>query len=155
MSTQTPTANMVTIKGLKTWRTDDGGGWQATLVIDGHEVGTVTDHGSGGPVEWRLQPYEQFDVELFAAWAATFGVTIIGNAVPYDSALDSEIARLIDVELNDRRFARLSKTKTIFRLPTDADGEWRTITAPISDKVRAYLSKTHPTAILWTREVAR
>jgi hypothetical protein len=140
-------ANIVTIKALTTWRTDDGGGFQATLVVDKKPVAQFTNAGQGGIMEWDVT-----DAVRFAAWAKTHGVTLDGRFVPCDTAIDIEVARLVDEWEHIKRFTRLSKTKTIFRLPTDADGEWRTVTAPLSDKVRAYLSKTHPTAILWTKE---
>ena len=42
------------IKGLKTWRSRDGGGYQYTLTHNGKAVATVTNDGNGGPtdIEW-------------------------------------------------------------------------------------------------------
>lgn len=138
---------MVTIKALTTWRTEDGGGYQATLVVGNKPVAQFTESGQGGPLEWNV-----INATLFAAWAKTHNVISDGQSVSCDTAIDAEVARLVDEWQHVKRFTRLSKTKTIFRLPTDAEGEWRTIAAPFNDKVGAYLSKTHPTAILWTKE---
>ena len=138
---------MVTIKALTTWRTEDGGGYQATLVVGNKPVAQFTESGQGGPLEWNVT-----DSVRFAAWAKTHGITLDSAFVPCDTAIDAEVARLVDEWQHVKRFTRLSKTKTIFRLPTDTEGEWRTIAAPFNDKVGAYLSKTHPTAILWTKE---
>ena len=138
---------MVTIKARTTWRTEDGGGYQATLVVGNKPVAQFTESGQGGPLEWNV-----INAALFAAWAKTHNVISDGQSVSCDTAIDAEVARLVDEWQHVKRFTRLSKTKTIFRLPTDAEGEWRTIAAPFNDKVGAYLSKTHPKAILWTKE---
>lgn len=43
---------MYTLKKLKTWNTDGGGGFQVILIRDGKTIAEVTNDGQGGSYRW-------------------------------------------------------------------------------------------------------
>lgn len=52
-----------TVKRLKTWNTDEGGGWEVTLCLDGKAVATVLNRGDGGCFEFFWRSKKAADVE--------------------------------------------------------------------------------------------
>ena len=47
-----------TVKGFKTWEAREGVGAQTTLYRDGKKIGTCTDEGNGGMVDFRADTTE-------------------------------------------------------------------------------------------------
>ncbi len=141
-----------TFKGLRTWQTHDGGGYQGTLVVDGVAAAYVHDDGHGGclTIEVGTTDAAKRAWDTFRAWALArpLDATLFPDSLPDDDfGTTSRIEIAIGACLEDfewaRRVARLSKTKTLFRLPDDRPGEWRTLMLPDSDESRALVSKKY------------
>lgn len=65
-------------------------------------------------------------------------------------ALESWINTTVDAMQEKKRLDRAAKTKTLFRLPDDKPGEWRTLKIPYSDpRAAAYLSAKYPKATVY------
>ena len=128
------------IKKLKTWDTHDGGGYQGELLMDGQRCAYFHNDGNGGPVDWR-----PFSADLFAKLQQHVQAlpplppdpVFHGMVIPMD--LDIFIGGLIDDTLQERQMKRWCRTKTVFRLPGDPEGEYRTIKAPYTEQVKVHL----------------
>jgi len=59
--------------------------------------------------------------------------------------MDEFISHLVDEFESDKRFKRLCKTKTVFRLPTDKAGDYRSLNVPYPAG-RQYVLERHSTA---------
>ena len=56
------------------------------------------------------------------------------------NAVELWINTTVDSYQNDKRFNRLSKTKTLFRLKDDAKNDWRTVAGSYSPQIGKYLA---------------
>jgi hypothetical protein len=132
----------ITLKNVKTWRSFDGGGWQASIYVDGTiKMAIVTNEGYGGPLKWQV-----INPQALHAWAAFHHVTLIGaQDVPCDSDLDAIVLGALDQYDANKWLAKQLKTKTLFRLPSDPPYEWRTITLT-GEKGRQYVQRKYPEA---------
>lgn len=131
-----------TVKGLSTWATDDGGGYQAVLCIDGRKVAVFTQDGRGGPLCWELE-----DRVRFWAWAEQYGVSE-QQVIPCDTPIDTAAAELVDAYEHARQLRRWCRTKTLFTLPGDEPGTFRTIKAPFSERAKAFILGKYPNATI-------
>tara|TARA_R110000787_G_scaffold250297_1_gene355925 strand:+ start:5546 stop:6115 length:570 start_codon:yes stop_codon:yes gene_type:complete len=115
-----------TIKGLKTWDTHDGGGWQVSLYANGKRIAEVTQRGHGGPLWWEFKPV---DAHALVAFGASQGVSdfLDGNFVKFDTDADSALCEMVDDLEHKREMKRWCKTKVVFRFPQDEEGKYRTI----------------------------
>ena len=139
-------------RGLKTFETPDGGGFNYRLTVDSTTVGEVHQGGFGGPVELRLHPlHSGLSEPLDAVALARKPEGVEGLSGPFlkMACLESLLGRLVDDTENRRRFKRMCRTKTLFQAPGDDKDTYRTIAAPFSDKVKAYVLKTHPGATFY------
>ena len=107
-----------TVKGLKTWNTDDGGGCQGYLLADGQKVAYFHDDGNGGEMR---SDYEKGMKEPFEAFIATLpsihvnDVTIRPDfGIFVDSIINATMKeKFIDSVVN--RTVKNLATKTIFK----------------------------------------
>lgn len=139
------------VVGLKTWNTDDGGGYQATITVDGQPVAFIHNDGNGGNIQWDVK-----DLPRLTAFAASHGITdfMTGNFVNCDSDLDSLVCEAIDDAEHLKRLKRMAKTKTLFRLPDDEEGSWRTLLA-LGEKAAAQIRQQYPTAVIFDGTVCK
>ena len=112
----------------------------ATVYIDGQKAGTVRNDGQGGSnvyYPWKLS-------DRLNEIAATLPDLEPINGVTLKQDADTLLGDILDEYLNNKRFARLMKTKTVFRLKTDKDGDWRTLNGgPYSPAAREWLVKKY------------
>ena len=153
------------LKGLKTWRTHDGGAYQYTLTHNGKAVATVTEDGLGGPIDIRWM--SMTGDGNFAVWFNATPAQIKKATAQYalskaaKDALDAFVASLpphhyngkdlkVDVGWVAEELVNIAETrkslrsKTLFRV----DGTEYQIKAVYDAKVAAYIKHTHPTAII-------
>lgn len=155
------------IKGLKTWRSRDGGGYQYTLTHNGKAVATVTNDGNGGctDIDWSG-----------LTWNGRLAVGFNANATPAQvkkataqaalskaakDALDAFVAALpphhyhgMDLKVdagwvaeelvNIAETRKSLRSKTLFRV----DGTEYQIKAVYDAKVAAYIKGKYPTATI-------
>lgn len=151
------------LKGLKTWRTPDGGGWQYTLLHHGAVVALVSDDGHGGAirVEWQNL---RWNGEVYVPSDATVSETIKAKAQGaksaaaraalaqvvaaqppiafYDKPLavndEMALAALIDIA----EIRKLCKKKSAFR---EGD-KILTYNRPFSEEMGKLIREKHPNA---------
>ena len=159
------------IKGLKTWRSRDGGGYQYTLTHNGKAVATVTNDGNGGPtdIEWSSLTWDGnlavgADATPAQVKKATAQAALSKAA---KDALDAFVASLpphqwcgknlkVDAGWVASEMVNIAETrkslrsKTIFRV----DGTEYQIKAVYDAKVAAYIKGKYPTATILNEDPA-
>lgn len=126
------------IKGFKSWQTDDGGGYQFNLYLDGKKFAWVHNDGNGGCIDMKFYDLKYMGgqygwdespsaiiwgryVKSLGKWKSEFG-EINGNEW-FDHDTDTAIGELVNqYELNKYR-----KKGILFRLSTDSEDAIRTI----------------------------
>jgi hypothetical protein len=120
-----------TIKGLKTWNTHDGGGFQVSLCADGKRIAEVTEGGHGGPLNWAFKPTA---ARALAAFGTAHGVSDFvssldrtGAFVKFDTDADMALCQMVEDLERQREMKRWCKTKVVFRFPKDKEGDYHTL----------------------------
>jgi hypothetical protein len=165
------------LKGLKTWESSEGGGFQFTLTHHGKAVARVTEHGMGGPidVEWngihwdgsirstaskaetRQAALSKVALEAFeAVLAATPPIKADpATGIPDDAPpLTPDEGWLMSALLEHVELAKLCAKKTAFRLPDDRHGTYRVFAEPYGPSIAGHIRKTYPTAVILNEEIA-
>jgi hypothetical protein len=119
---------MYTLKGLKSWRGRDGYGFHGLVPpSDGSDVPTPNDLYSS-----RTGWEKELEVEEV-----------------YATAICTMVDALENEQLNKKQVRRWCKTETVFRLPDDKEGAYRTVKAVYAPPVRKFiLQKYGPTVII-------
>jgi hypothetical protein len=127
-------------RGVKSFLGREGHGFNASLYINGKKAAFVMDSADGGMYDWRW-----LDKDAEKAFAEHIEmIPPVGGEFPHNVDADEVMGGLVDDALNARRFARLMKTKTVFRLKSDKDGDWRTLNGgPYSPAAREWLVKKY------------
>ena len=141
-----------TVQGVKTWRTDEGGGYQATLLVEGVKAATVTEEGNGGCLRWAV-----LNLDAVRTFAVSCGLDPAGLSVariPCDTAMDIAVAELVDRYEETKRLQRWCRTMTVFTVPGDKAGSYRTIKAPYSATIKAHIVAKYPEAVILNERIA-
>jgi hypothetical protein len=127
-----------TIKGFKTWNTDDGGGYQFNLYLDNKKFAYVHNDGNGGCIDlkfydtkwmggqytWEESPslivWNKY-VKSLGQWKSSFGA--INGVEWFDHSDDTAIGILV----KEFEMSKYRKKGILFRLLTDSEGSFRTI----------------------------
>lgn len=106
--------------------------FSADVHFDGKKVGEVCNRGHGGPNEYYWPNPD--DGKKLNEWAKS-------QPTEFDfEKLDQLIDDLISEQDKRNDFMRWCRKSTVFRLKSDIKpGEWRTIKAPYSPKVKQFL----------------
>ena len=120
------------IRGLKAWRTDDGGGYELSLLCGGKKVATVLEEGRGG--ETRFYWANPEAEAVFDKYLATLPIIEIyqGHEIKVDGGVFVE--ELVGVYEINKRFKRLCKSKIVFTLKDKDkdDTTYNTINRPFN-----------------------
>ena len=131
------------IKGLKTWTTLDGGGYQFNLYRDGKKVAFVHEAGEGGclRVDW-FDPVAEKDIQDY--------VKTLPDLKMED--MDIVVKMSVDIFLDDlvaeyewqKKLAKHRKGAVLFRFLTDPAQSFRALKTPDVAKAVEYLDKKYP-----------
>lgn len=160
------------VKGLKTWNTDDGGGYQFNLTFGGKVVAEVTNGGYGGPTDIRWEgeyPNGTLVAETTAkakaaqklAQQAKVKFDALVEATPpmnfHGTDLKVEAGTLLEELLNEveamKQKVRLCKGKTVFRIPSNQKSYY-IVKEPYTPEARARVLARHPDATFVNDELA-
>ena len=138
------------IKGLKTWNTHDGGGYQFNLYIDGKKALWVHNDGNGGclditplDVKYPNQWSESKLYKMFRDYLKTLPkYEMFGELFDMDEEIFLE-ELLNDYEYN-KALAKHKKKGICFRLLSDEKGAVRSFKTHDMDAVLKYLNDKHP-----------
>ena len=156
-----------TLKGLTSWRGREGYGFQVKLMADGKVIAEVTDEAHGGQIRWDIR-----DEAAMRAFGVAHGLVAPsdGSDVPtpndlyssrtgwekeleveevYSTAICEMVDALENAQRHKKQVRRWCKTETLFRLPEDKEGSYRTIKAVYAPPVRKFiLQKYGPTVTI-------
>lgn len=160
---------MYKIRKLKSFEGHEGLGFNCELVRDNKPVAYAINDASGGGVDFRWYDNAQPKVDintydhqgkphtykgtpeekLFVMQANKFFYEFMGSQHRHNA--ETYIEGLIDDYTLDRRFKRLSRTRTIFRLMEDKPDAWRTLDKPYNPHMAKYLDNKYGRGkyILW------
>lgn len=118
----------------------------ANIWIDGRKAGDVRNHGTGGANEvWFADREVQMAFDAFVAAMPPIPNEWGGDPLPMDA--DMFVGRLLD-EHEERAWAtRQCRKRTLFRLKGDGTESWRTVEAPFTPAVKAFLVRKYGDAV--------
>lgn len=129
------------IKGLKTWATNDGGGYQFTLYRDGKKCAFVHNDGNGGCLEYLWFDSDSEDkiqsfVETLPDWES--------HGYKGKMSMDIFMEELINEYEMSKKIARLRKKSTLFRLLSDEKSVVRSVNTLDLEQAKRLLEKHYP-----------
>lgn len=143
------------LKGVRKTRGIEGKGFECNMYIENLRVAHVLDDASGGPVQINFinSEIQQETEELMKSWYSTTKdwktsqkqnpVLPLTGSLAIASWVISEIDRI----LNEKKFDRLSKTKTLFQLAGDSENTFRTINRPFSEESKNGIYEKYDTKV--------
>lgn len=150
---------MYTLTGMKTFRGQEGNGFNATLLKDGRKVCLVYDDASGGPmsfewtdyaaprvvfdtVGWNEKPFQRQCTPL----EKEFLEHVRAHGGPDCQGCEGE-AMFISKMIDDASFLKTLKRKcaksTVFSLKTDEEGSYRTLNVGWGPKAWEWLDQKY------------
>ena len=152
-----------TIKGLKTWATYDGGGYQFNLYLDGKKFAWVHNDGNGGMISVecfdttapKVEINGWFDKEnnIQHKFMATPNYAMLQNYVKTLPQWEGILGEMMDMDVElwvekllqdyewEKKLVKAKKKGTTFRLNTDNLNEFRAISTLDVAKAIQYLDK--------------
>jgi hypothetical protein len=136
----------LSIKGLKTWATHDGGGYQFNLYEDGKKVLFVHNDGNGGCLD--LEPLDggEFLKRLNAHCASLPARVLKYDGLP-EMTIEVSSETFLEDLLSDyeqaKQIAKAKKKGVVFTLNGNAK-EFYTLTNSDMAQAIAYLDKKYP-----------
>lgn len=147
--------NDFTIKGYKEFRGTDGYAFTCGLYFKGKRIAVVSDGGYGGEHDYavldkeKFAEFEKFVKDLGHVEPITeMDINFRKEYGPMEYNNDIFIDELTSDFLVMKQEKGWCRTKTVFSLPDDKEGEFRTYGEKYSPKMKAYVLKQHPTAII-------
>jgi hypothetical protein len=136
------------IKGFKSWATDDGGGYQFNLYLDGKKFAWVHNDGNGGCIDIQFSDasYPHITdtkngkiwsdyVKSLGQWKSSFGE--INGTEFFDHDTDTAIGILVE----EYEMSKHRKKGILFKLLTDSENAFRTIKTHDIDLATKQLNK--------------
>ena len=114
----------------------EGDGFSAAIYRDGKKIGSAVDQGNGGAISYD-----------FVDAAERKAMQDYANSLPdmesesslLELNLDIYVCQLIDAFELNQKLKRNCAKMTLFTLKGDPEGEYRTVKAPYSPKVKAFI----------------
>ena len=133
------------VSGVKTFRGREGEGFNAWLHVNGVKACFVMDEATGGEYHFEWDPkYPDLEKQFYAYVDTLPEKHDVELNFTYKPNADIVVADLVNEFMNGKRFRRLCKTQTLFRVTGDPSGEYRVIKMAWGEKVKAYLDKKYP-----------
>jgi hypothetical protein len=150
----------LSLKNLKTWNGQEGGGYTFTLYAGDKAVAVVRDDAMGGEINIegvitdamrRKQDRALFDKAHNEARVIEQKIRALCKTLPVDHYEGMDLPVSIDMYLGDllssyeieKKMAKHRLKGTLFRLPGDKDTEYRTLTLLDPVKANEWLTKKY------------
>lgn len=131
------------IKGLKTWSTNDGGGYQYNLYKDNKKIAFVHNDGNGGclQIEWFDDNAKQ---EIFNHVSTLPDWKIEEHNISGKMTIDLFLAEFLSDYEWQKKLAKHRKNGILFRFLTDSINSFRILKTLDVAKAVEYLDKKYP-----------
>ena len=159
-----PPAPAFTVKNARSCKGNEGIAYSATIYYEGKRFAELMNDGNGGSTVYHLVDrgrfHESKPVRDLVDWIRTkpaYLAEYLGENVDLNErwhvehAVDAYFSWLLDRIDEDKALRRLCKTKVLFRVRGDRQGEWHTMRADWKTKeteIRAYLAKNYGDRII-------
>lgn len=138
------------IKGLKTWHTHDGGGYQFNLYMDGKKALWIHNDGNGGCLD--ITP---LDVQYPNQWSESKYLAKFNDYIKtlpqwemmgkwFDMEADIFLENLVNDYEYNKALAKHKKKGICFRLLSDDKNDVRSFTTHDMDVAKKYLDEKYP-----------
>lgn len=129
------------VKNLKQIQGNDGYVFSCTIYIKGKIAFTVFNDGNGAPNQYNV-----IDKKLYAETEKliTEYSPVFYMGLSMDYTMDLFVDDLLDEYEHKKLLKKWCKTKTVFRLPNDEIGAYRTISKMFTEEIKNYLKKKYP-----------
>jgi hypothetical protein len=116
--------------------------FSAELWINDQKRGNVSNRGNGGPHDFDDRKAE-VELNEHGKTLPPMQSQYFPEGLPMDGELI--VSELLAKHLEEKEYRRWCKTKTVFRLPGDKDGQWRTIKG-VHPSIVVHINKNYPEA---------
>lgn len=157
---------------VKTFKGREGEGFNADLIRDGKKVAEIINDASGGCLDFHWLDFAATRVDV--NWTGYHNDPVVLHCTPQEAALyeflrgktwtldlaghdadnspvqhdpESYASELVGKFLDDKRFRRMCKTQTLFRLMGDEVGAWRVIKAQYTLVLKERMQARYPTIV--------
>jgi len=136
------------IKGLKTWTTYDGGGYQFNLYRNNKKVAFVHEAGVGGclDIDWS-DVQAKADIEAYVKTLPKIEMKDRPEGcepVVLDASVDLFMEELVTAYEWEKKLSRYRKQNTLFRLLNDPEYSFRPLKTLDLTKAKEFLDKKYP-----------
>ena len=126
------------------WMSEETTCFEAEIVIDGKVAGHVSNEGHGGDNNYHFKD-RAVEVAFEAYCKAMPPVKSEVGDLPMD--MDLYVDQLLEAYEMDKQLRRWCKKQTVFRLPGDEEGSYRTLKrTPYGSKAKEWVMKKYPNA---------
>jgi len=110
------------LKNIKTFKSQEGEIFQASVYKDNKKIGFFSEDGHGGPATLEgIKQYESPEIITLKEFAKAV------DRNPSDESYHVFIAKIADTILFNRKIKRLCKTRIVFTYKSDPKDNYRTI----------------------------
>ena len=131
---------MYSLRKIKTFAGHEGQGFNAELLSDGKPVALVIDSAQGGEFEYQWYGGGSVEMLKLREFARAQPSARCGG-IELAMDMDLYVGSLLDTHLEDRQKRTWCKTKCVFRLKGDKNGEYRTIPVPMNMRNQDFIAK--------------
>lgn len=117
------------LRKVKVFEGQEGMGFNAELLRDGRPVAFVINSANGGEFDYQwycVDNKEMLKLREFARAQAP----VKSGGIELAMDMDLYVGSLLDTDLEDKQKRKWCRSKCVFRLKGDKDGEYRTIPVP-------------------------
>jgi hypothetical protein len=128
-----------TVKNVKSFQGREGFGFACSLFLNEKKIGTVTDYGDGGCLNFLIGKNEKVQLDEYCKTLPPLDFD--GRKINNDA--DIFVGSLVDAFKNNKKLKNLIKRKTVFKISEDEKGTYRVIGTVFDIKVKTYLENKY------------
>ena len=130
------------VKGVKSFRGMEGQGFNATLYRGKIKIAFVIDEANGGCYHYDW--FNRAEEKILMDYCESLPKEAVYDDMEISVDPDMLVGALVDKYENDKKFSRLCKTSTVFRLKGDPDGQYQVYKkVPFNEAMRKLLMEKY------------
>jgi hypothetical protein len=134
---------LLEFRKFQSFRSPDGGGFNAELYVDGFHAASLHDGGYGGGVEWRwFSPEAKVKWDAYVASLPERPWGRLGEGT-YKPGPDQVAEDLINLMQERRQYAKWCNGCTVYRVEGMKKGAWTQVRVPFSPESKARVLEEH------------
>jgi len=148
----------IVVKNIKEMQGMDSPIFSASVYVNGIRAFSVHNDGWGAP-NW----YDAFNKrgEELLKLCEDYAKSLPDISTQWSDELGMDLPMDLDILLDDliaevqekKQIKKWCKTKTVFRLPEDKDGSYRTLNHKFDNGTKIYIEKKYPNAVIMNEAI--